>query len=149
VVACSSGECPDRSGSSGVMAVKAILGRGVRFPFRPGIDGRLSFIDGEDVVAQSIRLILSTALGERQMRYEFGSDLPRMIFEPITSSTLVRIEEGARNALRDWEARIRVVSVNAEPDADLESKVNLTIVYDIPRTNSRRNLVFPFYLQGG
>ena len=131
------------------MAVKAILGRGVRFPFRPGIDGRLSLVGGEDVVAQSIRQILSTALGERQMRYEFGSDLPRMIFEPITSSTLVRLEEAARIALRDWEARIRVRQVSAVPDPDFDSRVNLTIEYDIPRTNSRRNLVFPFYLQGG
>jgi phage baseplate assembly protein W len=61
----------------------------------------------------------------------------------------VRLEESARIALRDWEARIRVRSVTAVPDPDLESKVNLTIEYDIPRTNSRRNLVFPFYLQGG
>ena len=131
------------------MAAKVILGRGVRFPFRPDKNGRFSFIDKEDNVAQSIRLILSTALGERQMRFEFGSDLPRLIFEPITSSTLVEIQEAARVALRDWEPRIRVRSVVAEPDPDLASKVNLTISYEISQTNNRRNLVFPFFLQEG
>lgn len=128
---------------------RAILGTGVRFPFRPGTDGGFALIDGEDNVAQSIRLILSTLLGERQMRFEFGSDLPRLIFEPITSSTLVEIEQAARVALRDWERRIIVRSAVAEVDPDLESKVNLTITYEIPQTNARGNLVFPFFLQGG
>lgn len=128
---------------------RAILGRGVRFPFRPGLDGGFSLIEGEDNLDQAIILLLSTALGERQMRYEFGSDLPRMIFEPITSATLVELEEAARLALRDWEPRVIVRQVTAEPDPDLESKVTLSITFDIPQTNSRRNLVFPFYLQGG
>jgi phage baseplate assembly protein W len=131
-----------------VASVKDILGRAVRFPFRPGPDGGFGLIDGEDNVAQSIRMILSTALGERQMRFDFGSGLPQMIFQPITSSTLVEIEESARQALRDWERRIVVRTATAEVDPDVESKVTLTIAYDIPRTNTRGNLVFPFYLQG-
>jgi hypothetical protein len=71
-----------------------------------------------------------------------------MIFQPITSSTLVEIEESARQALRNWERRIVVRTASAEVDPDVESKVTLTITYDIPRTNTRGNLVFPFYLQG-
>jgi phage baseplate assembly protein W len=127
----------------------AILGRGVRFPFRPGASGGFAFIEGEDDVAQSIVMILSTALGERQLRFEFGSALPQLIFEPVTASTLVEIEQAARLALRDWERRIIVRSVQAVADPDVESKVNLTITYDIPQTNAKGNLVFPFFLQGG
>jgi phage baseplate assembly protein W len=127
----------------------AFLGSGVRFPFRPGADGGFAFVDGEDVVAQSIVLILSTGLGERQMRFKFGSRLPQMIFEPITSATLVRLEEAARTALASFEERIRVVRVDAAPDQDVPSRVNLTIAYDILATNRRGNLVYPFYLQGG
>jgi uncharacterized protein len=127
----------------------AFLGSGVRFPFHPGASGGFSFIDGEDVVAQSIILILSTGLGERQMLFGFGSRLPQMIFEPITSATLVRIEEAAKTALNTFEERIRLVSVDAAPDATVQSKVNLTITYNILSTNRPGNLVFPFYLQGG
>lgn len=127
----------------------SILGRGVRFPFRPGVDGRFAYVEGEDVVAQSIRLILSTALGERQMRFRFGSELPNLIFEPTSSATLARVEVAARAALRDFEKRIVVREARAEQDPDEPSRVVLTISYDIPRTNRRGNLVFPFYLQGG
>jgi len=131
------------------MASSAFLGRAVRFPFRPGADGGFATVDGEDAVAQSMELILSTALGERVMRFEFGSELPRMIFQPITSALLVQIQETARVALRDGEPRIRVREVRALADDTVDSKVNVTITYDISQTNSRRNLVFPFYLQGG
>jgi phage baseplate assembly protein W len=127
----------------------AFLGSGVRFPFHPGADGGFAFIDGEDVVAQSIILILSTGLGERQMRFTFGSALPQMIFEPINAATLVRLEEAAKTALTRLENRIRLVSVDAQPDPSVPSRVNLTITYDILSTNRPGNLVFPFYLQGG
>ncbi len=135
--------------SSSRASSQAILGRGVRFPFRPGAGGGFALVEGEDNVAQSIEMILSTALGERQMRFDFGSALPQLIFQPITNSTLAEIEESARQALRDWERRIIVRTAIAEVDPDVQSKVNLTITYDIPRTNARGNLVFPFFLQGG
>ena len=127
----------------------AFLGTGVRFPFHPGADGGFALVSGDDGVAQSIILILSTALGERQMRFSFGSRLPRMIFEPINSATLVRLEEAAKTALTNLENRIRLVSVDAAPDASTPSQVNLTITYNILSTNRPGNLVFPFYLQGG
>ncbi len=126
-----------------------ILGRGVRFPFHPGKDGGFAFIEGEENVAQAMTLILATAVGERQMRFSFGSRLPHMIFEPITGATLAAIEESARDALRDFERRIRVLAIHAEPDPEERSKVILTISYDILKTNRRGNLVFPFYLSGG
>jgi phage baseplate assembly protein W len=127
----------------------AFLGTGVRFPFHPGADGGFAFVNGDDVVAQSIILILATALGERQMRFTFGSRLPQMIFEPISSATLTRIEESAKTALQTFENRILLGTVSANPDANVVSRVNLTINYTILSTNRPGNIVYPFYLQGG
>ncbi len=126
---------------------KSILGRGVRFPFHPGATGGLAYVQGEDVVFQSMRLILSTALGERQMRYRFGSELPRLLFAPITGATLAALEEAARAALRDHEARIRVLSVNAIPATDVQSRVDLKIQFVLLSSSRRENLVFPFFLE--
>ena len=83
------------------------------------------------------------------MRFTFGSSLPQMIFQPINQATLGRIEQAAKTALQSFEARIRVITVDAEPDPVIDSKVNLTITYQILATNRQGNLVFPFYLQGG
>jgi len=128
------------------MTTSRILGRGVRFPFRPGATGGFAYVDGDDNVAQSIRAILSTAVGERQMRFGFGSELPRKIFEPVSAATLSAIQESAREALVLHEARIKVTSVIAEADLEVASRVNLTIAYEISRTSRRGNLVFPFLL---
>lgn len=124
-----------------------ILGRGVRFPFRPGASGGFAYVDGDDVVAQSMQLVLATALGERQMRFGFGSALPKLLFEPITGATLARIEESARAALVQHEKRIRVQAVAAAADPDVRSRVLLTVEYLVLATSRRGNLVFPFYLQ--
>jgi phage baseplate assembly protein W len=128
------------------MSTDRILGRGVRFPFRPGASGGFAFVEGEDDVAQAIRAILSTAVGERQMRFAFGSELPRTIFEPVSAATLSTIQQAARDALVAHEARITVRSVIAAPDPDVASKVDVTIEYEIRRTSRRGNLVFPFLL---
>lgn len=128
------------------MTTDRILGRGVRFPFRPGAAGGFAYLEGEDNVAQSIRAILSTAVGERQMRFAFGSELPRKLFEPVSGATLSSIQQAARDALVAHEPRITLVSVIAEPDPDVASKVDLTIEYELPRTSRRGNLVFPFLL---
>ena len=72
-----------------------VLGRGPLFPFRPDVTGGFSLVGGEQVVAQSIQLLLATALEERQMRFALGSELPHMLFEPVNGATLARIEDAA------------------------------------------------------
>ncbi len=127
--------------------MRNVLGRGARFPFRPDVTGGFARVEGEEAVAQAMRLILSTALGERQLRYELGSELPNLLFEPITGATLARIEDAARRALVEQERRARVESISALPDPDVASKIVLTIAYVILATSRRGNLVFPFYLE--
>lgn len=123
-----------------------VLGRGVRFPFRPGPTGGFGYVAGPALVEQSIRLILLTALGERQMRYRFGSELPRILFEPMSGATIARIQDAARQALVEHEPRITVLSVQAEPDPNIESVVQLRVEYELVRSSRRANLVFPFHL---
>jgi hypothetical protein len=80
------------------------------------------------------------------MRFAFGSELPRTIFDPIDAATLAGIEASARDAIVNYEPRVSLLSLSADPDPDVPSKVNLTVEYEIPRTSRRGNLVFPFFL---
>ena len=50
-------------------------------------DGRIVPVMGEAAVEQSVRLILSTAMGERIMRPEFGCGLHGRIFDPGTTES--------------------------------------------------------------
>ena len=97
----------------------------------------------EDSVRQGMTLILSTAKGERVMRPEFGCDIHDLLFAPNDAATRGLAESAVREALLLWEPRIDVLRVVAEADREL---LSVSVDYLVRKTDSRFNLVFPFYL---
>lgn len=131
----------------------SIVGRGWRFPILPDRLGSLGYVEGDDCVEQSLHLLLLTALGERVMRADFGTAAPRLVFAPGSTQFLALLERTVRDAVRDWEPRVDLDDVRAEVASDGprgrpedENRVTVSIDYRVRRTNTRQNLVFPFYL---
>jgi uncharacterized protein len=124
-------------------------GSGWRFPIRPGAGGGLGYVGLDDNVAQSVELLLRTAAGERLMRPEFGTTVPSMVFDADSEQNLFQLEQALSDALRRWEPRVEVDRVLAERDPAREGRVTVTVTYRVLRTNTMRNLVFPYYLLGG
>jgi phage baseplate assembly protein W len=127
--------------------VKDFLGRGIGFPLEVDGYGRLRMSSHERSVEESIRLILGTAPGERMMRPEFGCRIHEYVFHPASPNTSAAIVLAVRNALRKWEPRIENVDVTAYPDPQNESTIQIAITYAVRRTNSIKNLVYPFFLR--
>lgn len=125
---------------------REFLGKGWRFPIHPGENGGLGYVGGDENVEQSLRILLLTRLGERLMRPRFGSEAPRLVFAPGSEQYLRLLEESVREAVRDWEPRVELDAVRAEADLEDETRVIVSIEYRIRRSNTRTNLVFPFYL---
>ena len=125
------------------------LGTGWSYPVETDHQGNVKMEDADDVIERSVRIILSTAKGERIMRPEFGCDIHDQVFSSLSPATLNRIEEGVESALVRWEPRIDVESVDASPDPDTPNRVLIDIEYWIESTNSRANMVYPFYLGEG
>jgi phage baseplate assembly protein W len=134
-------------------------GRGWRFPILPDETGSLAWSEGQDNIEQSLKVLLLTALGERVMRPTFGTEAPRLVFAPGSEQYLRLLEQSIRAAVRDFEPRVDLLDVRAEtgvaepgtmPDAGSagreEARVTVSISYTVRRSNSRFNLVFPFYL---
>ncbi len=122
-------------------------GRGTSFPISIA-DNRFLAAAGEDLVHQSILIILGTSPGERVMRPDFGCGINELVFAPNNASTAAIVAFHVREALLKWEPRIEVREVNAAPDPDEENRLNIEIDYVIKTTNTKRNLVYPFYLEG-
>ena len=122
------------------------VGAGWRFPIMPDVTGRLSYVGGEDNVEQSLRIVLMTALGERVMRPDFGSRAPSLVFAPASVQYLGLLETTVREAVRDHEPRVTLDGVRVEADPGEPSRVEVAIDYRVRQTNTRNNLVFPFYL---
>ncbi|MDO5609474.1 MAG: GPW/gp25 family protein [Pseudomonadota bacterium] len=64
--------------------------------------------DGIDHLAQSIADILTTPIGTRIMRRDYGSLLPELIDTPDTGASRVRLYGAIATALMRWEPRLRV-----------------------------------------
>lgn len=122
------------------------VGAGWSFPLRTDASGAMALSAGDREVAEAIRLILATAPGERPMRPEFGCGVHQYVFDPADATTSGRIAYEVRAALRRWEPRIDVLSVDVGPDPYLQSVLYVDIRYVLRGSNDPRNLVFPFYV---
>lgn len=66
---------------------------------------------GNAHLAQSIRDILTTPLGTRVMRRNYGSALPDIIDQPINGQTAIDLYMATAEALEIWEPRIELAEV--------------------------------------
>jgi phage baseplate assembly protein W len=122
------------------------LGTGWRFPILPDEAGRLSYAVGETSIEHCLRALLLTATGERVMRPDLGTKAQESVFAPGSVQNLRELERSIADAVREFEPRVELADVLAEADPADESRVTVSIEYRIRRTNTKANLVFPFYL---
>jgi Bacteriophage baseplate protein W len=122
-----------------------VLGRGLAFPFRAAPDGGLAMAEGPADVEQAIRIILSTAPGERAIRPEFGCDIHDFVFDELDAATYGAIDSAIRRALGRWEPRIAVDRIEFAA-SDSDGTLLIEITYELRSTNSKRNLIYPFYI---
>jgi phage baseplate assembly protein W len=103
--------------------------------------------DAEEGIRQSIWTILATSPGERVMRPGFGCAINDMVFAVSNAATATAVAGSVRAALAEWEPRIDVLDVSVSPDQSSAGVLNVEISYQVRSTNSRFNLVYPFYLE--
>ncbi len=124
-------------------------GTGWKFPVRTDPLGNIAFSKGKEDIEEAIRIILSTARGERMMRPDFGCGIHDLVFSPINSGTLAVVEVNVREALTVFEPRIDLINVEVSDREAEQGRLSISIDYRIRETNSEFNLVFPFYLKEG
>ena len=68
-------------------------------------------LEGLDHIRQSVRNILTTPIGSRVMRRDYGSLLPELIDAPLNDGTLLQAYAASIMAIIRWEPRIRVTAI--------------------------------------
>ena len=126
---------------------RAFLGAGMKFP--PQIDpgtGRFAVSSREQSVREAVYLILMTNRGERWLEPGFGSQVTKYTFMD-TSPTMMRLmSDELRELLLTQEPRISDVKIEIDPEVK-EGCLLVDIQYTVAASNSRENIVFPFYLK--
>lgn len=71
-------------------------------------------IDNLAHLQQSVADILTTPIGTRLMRRDYGSTLFELIDQPANGATLLRVFAATATALMKWEPRIKVKKISLD-----------------------------------
>ena len=102
-------------------------------------------LSGDAHLAQSIADILTTPLGTRPMRRDYGSLLPNLVDKAVNRLGRMRSIAATATALRLWEPRIAVRKVTLDGDF-AAGQINVNIEgtrTDVPSPNSFVSLSVP------
>jgi|TARA_R110002096_G_scaffold117213_5_gene254038 hypothetical protein len=126
------------------------LGKGWSFP--PTFDkdsGMVEMRSGLVDIQESLWILLSTRLGERIMQPKYGCQLDELQFENLNRTTITYISELIRTAILYHEPRIEVEKIEIEDEGLIAGKVLIKLSYLVRSTNSRMNMVYPYYINEG
>lgn len=128
------------------MSEQEYLGRGLPFPLRFDAKGQAALVDGEEAVRRSLWLILSTAIGERVMRPDFGCDLHDLVFGLADEENFGRIADTVQRAVAEWEPRVAIdrIAVRANPHDPRALIIELDV--QILAAHTFLQLAYPFFL---
>lgn len=127
----------------------SFLGTGWSFPpqFNKQ-DQSVLLLSNEEDIKNSLEVLLKTRVGERLMQPSYGCNMDVLLFEPINQSLLTYLKDLVFTAIYYFEPRVDPEDVLLQA-TDTEGIINITVQYKIRNTNSRHNLVYPFYLDEG
>lgn len=124
----------------------AFLGRGWGFPPQfSRLTHSTRMVAGVEDIEESLRILLSTAPGERVMLPLYGCDLHRFLFRELTTGLISEVRDAVRTAILRWEPRIDVLAVTVTADQEERGLLRIEVAFQVRRTNIRSNMVFPFY----
>lgn len=125
----------------------SFLGQGWAFPPEFSLQsGSIVMAVGEEDIQQSLKILLSTRFGERVMNPRFGCNLQNFVFEKINTTTITFLRDTIETAILYHEPRIILEEVKFADRIGSEGALIFEIIYVVSATNTRSNMVYPFYV---
>ena len=126
---------------------------GLKFPLGYGVGTEGFFPRSSTIKEQAssnIKNLLLTQIGERAGQPTFGSNLPRIIFEPMELDVLKEsITQSINEALELWLPYITLQNVGTYKDANPNTIiVTMEFIVDVDDPNATETLTFTFETGG-
>lgn len=129
---------------------RAFLGRGWKFPPEFSKDTReVELVSEEEDIRESLHILLSTVPGERTMNPAYGCELKTMVFDSIDENSEAEIADVVKRAILFFEPRIDIEAIRVDITDAYDGMVHILLDYTVRTTNTRRNMVYPFYYREG
>lgn len=100
-------------------------------------------------IKESLLILLGTTPGERLMNPKYGCNLKQFVFEKIDATLITEINDCIEQAILHFEPRVRFINAELIEMTELEGMISINVSYTVIITNTRHNIVFPFYLLEG
>lgn len=95
-------------------------------------------------IRQSITDILTTPIGTRIMRREYGSKIPDLIDQPMNDVLILQLYSAIYTPILKWETRISIEKINISQITQGQIIMDLDAVYML--TNQHINLNIPLQM---
>jgi phage baseplate assembly protein W len=86
-------------------------------------------ISGLAHLRQSVRDILTTPIGTRVLRRDYGSRLPRLVDAPMNDATKLDMMAATYEALETWEPRLLLDQISVQHSAPGHALISLQGAY--------------------
>ena len=115
---------------------------GVSVPFNGGGVFNKTYSTKAQIKSNLINLLL-TSKKERINNLQFGSDLKKLVFEPLTDILISRIKETILTSINTYIPQIVVLSMDIIPNID-EQKITVNISYKLSISQDTDKLLIDF-----
>ena len=126
--------------------MSSFLGTGWSFPPRFDRNTRgVAMVEDEQDIEESLRILFGTQRGERLFEPKYGLDMHELLFDPVNTTLRTLLEERVKVGILVYEPRIEPLAVRVASPDPVSGELHVELEYRVRATNSRYNLVFPFY----
>ncbi|MFH1373536.1 MAG: GPW/gp25 family protein [bacterium] len=124
----------------------SFLGTGWSYPpeFTPE-NGEVVMTSDEADIEASLRILFGTTVGERFLNPKYNLDMHEILFEPMSTTMKTLVKDRIATSILVYEPRINLVSLELDTSAQYEGIISILVEYEVCATNSRYNLVYPFF----
>lgn len=124
----------------------SFLGTGWSFPPEFTRNGRdVVMTSDEEDIRSSLEILFGTVRGERFMVPRYGLDPHELLFEPAGTTMKEFLKDRIATAILIHEPRIRILDLEVDTPDPNAGVLRISLDYEVRATNSRFNLVYPFY----
>jgi len=115
--------------------------------FKPHpVTGDITVKKDEADIKQSIANLLLTIKGERLFNFEIGSNLPKILFEPLDASSVASIRQEIVDTIEKFEPRVIMNEITTTINFD-DNGYDVELILDIVGRDDEPPIEIQFFLE--
>lgn len=91
--------------------------------------GKIKTVNNNDVIKQSVNMILKTQIMERKIFSDYGSELKSFMFGIVDSNYIRSFKKNVKDSITRWEPHVTDINVDAQSNSGPISRIEADVEY--------------------